>query len=179
CYHHVPKELRTKLQTTGKKGIFLGFTNTASLVLSLPEKQLIEVRTVVVNEGEFLETQTLKELGIGKSMNQSDIFPLDYTPEDDDTKMDVDLEPNIAENEGDENGIFDNIDEKNADIDMGDEEDLEDSDLGSESSSQKPNYVEDVVAWNPRFGRRFLRDEDDESWEEEEDSEHDSEQSNF
>jgi hypothetical protein len=31
CYYHVPKELRTKLMTKGKKGLFLGFTNTSSL----------------------------------------------------------------------------------------------------------------------------------------------------
>jgi hypothetical protein len=186
CYYHVPKELRTKLMTKGKKGLFLGFTNTSSLVLTLGEdKEIIEVRTAVVDEGEFLEPEELKKLGIGNSRNQAAIIPLsvqDLQPvQDENFKMDidnvdnddVDMDPRSnVDDEGDEDqDLSDFLDntlerETRSNSDFGNPAGSSvGNDQASSSSSYSPNYVEDDIAWHPRFGRRYLYDQDDESWE--------------
>jgi len=73
AYYHVPKDLRSKLDNNASKGLFLGFSNTATVVLALPDLVLKEVRTVKVDEGRFLDEVTLKNLGIGKSLSFADV----------------------------------------------------------------------------------------------------------
>lgn len=66
-YYHIPKQLRSKLDPPGHKCIFLGFTNTSYLVLSIPDLSYHEVRDVHVHEGVFLSKNDLNILGIGRN----------------------------------------------------------------------------------------------------------------
>ncbi len=75
CYSHVPKELRMKLDSTGQKSLFLGFTNTAATVLTLPGKIIQEVRTIAVDDGSFLSPEQLSTLGIGRTGSTATFHP--------------------------------------------------------------------------------------------------------
>lgn len=117
CYFHVAKELRSKLDMTGKKGIFLGFSNTATLVLSLPELSIEEVRTVQVNEGKFLLESELKELGIHRSLSSADIIPLSVESSDSASISHgnsdaTDVVMNIPETEGDHEVTIEDVTEE-------------------------------------------------------------------
>lgn len=75
CYSHVPKELRMKLDSPGQKSLFLGFTNTAATVLTLPERIIKEVRTIAVEDGSFLSPEQLSQLGIGRNGQAAAFHP--------------------------------------------------------------------------------------------------------
>lgn len=183
CYYHVAKELRTKLDMTGHQGLFLGFSNTSSLVLSVPDLVVKEVRTIRVDQGNFLSSNELKRLGIGAgthpadiavptSISEPNILIPDITNHEDidmsgDAEMDLqdDLEPLLpsAEIEGD-----DDHEDIKSDLSQGTSMDSEGGDSEQRTRSRREiSYVEDDVEWHPRFGKRKIADEDDESWDEE------------
>lgn len=67
-YYLKPSQIRSKLENPGHKCLFLGYTKTGTLVLSLPENQIIECRTVYINDNEFLDEKELETL---KILNES------------------------------------------------------------------------------------------------------------
>jgi hypothetical protein len=72
AFYHVPKKLRRKLDKTGHKCIFLGFDNTSTIVLSIPDLIIQTFRTVVVEDGIFLDQESLKNFGIGHRAEHSE-----------------------------------------------------------------------------------------------------------
>lgn len=66
-YYCVPSDHRSKLQPMGLRCLFLGMSSTAYLVLTIPDLEVKQVRTIRVNDGVFLSSEELTQLGIGKT----------------------------------------------------------------------------------------------------------------
>jgi transposase InsO family protein len=88
CFYCVPTEHRSKLQPMGIRSLFLGMSSTAYLVLTLPELELKQVRTIRVDDGTFLEATELKSLGIEMTSRaeqeviNDEEYDSPYVPED-------------------------------------------------------------------------------------------------
>lgn len=171
-YYHVPQELRSKIDGTGHRGLFLGFSNTGFLVLSLPDLMIKECRTAAVQDGEMLSVEEMKSLGISQTLSCADImqeFSGGYegvvseepSVEDEGEVLPADLEDHkmlpteVGIVAPDDSEMQDVISDRNSQVPM----------TPSSSSAPEPSgYFESDVEWTPRFGKRRLH-EDDEMWE--------------
>jgi hypothetical protein len=81
-YSYIPKNKRNKLETSGKKGIFVGYNDSSKYYrIYIPEQHKIEVnRDVTFNENmafnksieETIEEEDIEELNEGSTENESD-----------------------------------------------------------------------------------------------------------
>ena len=202
CYYHIPKEHRTKLDMNGQKGLFLGFTNTASIVLDLNDLSLHEVRTIQVIDAKFYDQEALRQLGIGRTIHYADVLPIaagivkgsgtlhvnDQARNNVNAEIEGDHVNENAETEGD----FEFQDQQEPmDIDpptpeqplseMEGEENQQvefGNYLGQRNSGRETtkriSYAEEDAEWHPSFGRRRHTDDNDEIWQEESSSEDES-----
>jgi len=179
AYYHVPKDLRSKLDNNASKGLFLGFSNTATVVLALPDLVLKEVRTVKVDEGRFLDEVTLKNLGIGKSLSFADVrstipqYEVDEFARFEGEQIVEDAAEILSfdEAEGDDGQNDEQVAFQHEDLEENPVEENFNERRSSRSTHRPGSYAEDEVEWHPSFGRRSLADQDDEIWEQSDDGE--------
>ena len=183
---------------TGHKGIFIGFSNTSSLVLSIPDLCVKEVRTIQVNESHFFSEDELKQLGIGRTLTSSDIMldssitavskqttkDIVHTEDNvignDEIEGDIEVEGDILQTEG-EPDVMDLNSDNLMQVDTEPEQSLPEiegeqvqmlENLEPRRSGRQRNqisYTEEDVEWQPSFGRR--PDNKDEIWHEDSSSE--------
>jgi hypothetical protein len=159
-YYHVPKQLRSKLDGTGQRCIFLGFTSTCTLVLSLPDLMIREVRTVKINDGEFLSAEESRELGMEQRIREERSEPIMNSVEEVQRSLtqlnekQVNAEsfpvPSVNRNSDDYKGVQ--------------MEDQENGEGVRRLRARKPiSYVEEEEEWHPSLGRRHLQSANNDS----------------
>jgi hypothetical protein len=102
-YSHIPKDKRNKLEPSGKKGIFVGYSDLSKAYrIYIPEKHKIEVsRDVTFNERmvfrksieENIEEEEIKELNEESTKNVNDEKELPHHPMEPCDNIDSDIVP--------------------------------------------------------------------------------------
>jgi hypothetical protein len=102
-YSHIPKDKRNKLEPSGKKGIFVGYSDSSNAyTIYIPEQHKIEVnRDVTFNERmafkksieENIEEEEIEELNEERTKNVNDESELPDHPMDPCENIDSDIVP--------------------------------------------------------------------------------------
>jgi hypothetical protein len=154
--------------------------------MTIPDLVLKQVRTIVVDEGKFLDQEELKTLGIGKSLSFADLQMEQGNAEfEGDNQLEglnqVVAEPSSGEVEGDDATVDQNLADNDdtaeettttngVEVNNGDDTsmDVDQPENFTRRSNrhgrQNLSYAEEDVEWDPRFGRRSLVDQYDEEW---------------